>query len=60
VERDWAGEMRRVYAMLALPFDDHVQARMAAYLHAARQPDRSRHRYDARWFGLGAKTAAPR
>ena len=60
VERDWAGEMRRVYAMLALPFDDQVQAAMAAYLHAARQPDHARHRYDARWFGLDAGSAASR
>ena len=58
MERDWRGEMARVYRMLGLPLPAEVLTRMAAYM-ATSQPDRRpRHVYHHDDFGLPAKTNA--
>lgn len=48
---DWRGEMRRVYALLGLPWVPGVEARMARYI-ARRTP--GTHHYDLADFGLKA------
>lgn len=44
VERDWRGSMRRVYAMLEMPFDQATECRMRLYVRAS--TSRKPHRYD--------------
>lgn len=54
MNRDWRGEMRRVYAMLRLELDGATEARMAAYLDRAARSGLDRHRYRPEEFGLTA------
>ncbi|WP_375427030.1 sulfotransferase [uncultured Sphingomonas sp.] len=51
MNRDWRGEMRRVYGVLGLGLDTGLEARMAAYLARARR-GLERHRYGVEEFGL--------
>lgn len=54
IDRDWAQEMQRVYAMLKLPFDAAVRSAMGAYLQASQPGDRNRHRYHPSQFGFAS------
>ncbi len=53
MNRDWRGEIRRVYRMLGLELDTALEARMAAYLVRANR-GLDRHRYSVEEFGLTA------
>lgn len=52
MNRDWLGEMRRVYAMLDLELTAEVKARMRRYLARASREGRGGHRYAIEEFGL--------
>ncbi|WP_106407389.1 sulfotransferase family protein [Sphingomonas jatrophae] len=52
MNRDWRGEMRRVYAMLGLPLTAAVERRMAAYVARAARAPLHHHRYSLDAFGL--------
>lgn len=52
MDRDWRAEMRRVYAQMAMPLTDEVEARMAAYVARSRGHGGGGHRYDLSDFGL--------
>jgi hypothetical protein len=52
MNRDWRGEMRRVYAMLALPLTAEVEARMARYLARPQHRKLAAHRYRLADYGL--------
>jgi hypothetical protein len=53
MNRDWRGEIGRVYGMLGLELDTALEARMAAYLARASR-GLERHRYSVEEFGLSA------
>lgn len=53
MNRDWRGEMGRVYGMLGMDLDTALEASMAAYLARASR-GLERHRYSVEEFGLGA------
>ncbi|ONF94898.1 hypothetical protein SPHI_29370 [Sphingomonas jeddahensis] len=54
VDRDWEGEMARVYRMLDLPLPPAVIARMRDYTQRSRSGRHARHLYRADEFGLPA------
>lgn len=56
MNRDWRGEMRRVYALLGLELTPALERRMASYL--AKATRHRGHRYSLAEFGLGAADAA--
>ena len=51
MNRDWRGEMSRVYRLLGLELDTALEARMEAYLARASR-GLERHRYSVEEFGL--------
>ena len=53
MNRDWRGEMGRVYATLGLELEPALEERMAAYLARASR-GLERHRYSVEEFGLSA------
>lgn len=52
MNRDWRGEMRRMYSFLELELTAEVERRMEAYLNAAEKSGFRRHSYRAEDFGL--------
>lgn len=52
VNRDWRGEMRRIYSWLDLELTPEVEGRMERYLAAAEKSGFRRHSYRAEDFGL--------
>jgi len=52
MNRDWRGEMRRIYAFLELELTSAVERRMEQYLTAAEKSGFRRHSYRAEDFGL--------
>lgn len=52
MNRDWRGEMRRIYAFLELELTRDVERRMERYLAAAEKSGFRRHSYRAEDFGL--------
>ncbi len=52
VNRDWAGEMQRVYRLLGMTLPPPVLARMRAYSDRSGNGAHTRHAYDRRDFGL--------
>ncbi|OWK28496.1 hypothetical protein SPMU_27570 [Sphingomonas mucosissima] len=55
VERDWQGEMARVYGMLGMPLSSTALARMGDYAGKSRMGRHARHRYGAADFGLAPR-----
>jgi hypothetical protein len=60
VDREWEGEMARVYRMLDLPLPPAVIARMRDYTDRSRSGRHARHHYRADEFGLPASTKGVR
>lgn len=58
VDRDWRGEMVRVYGMLGLPLPHAVLARMRNYVDESRSGSHNRHAYRSADYGLAAATSA--
>ena len=54
MDRDWRGEMGRVYAMLGMPLTDDIEARMARYLARPKHRKLAAHRYSLAEYGLTA------
>jgi hypothetical protein len=54
MNRDWRGEMTRVYRMLAMPLTGEVEARMARYLARPGHRKLAAHRYTLADYGLSA------
>ena len=54
MDRDWRGEMRRVYRMLGLPLTAEVEARMGRYLARPGHRRLAGHRYTLADYGLTA------
>ena len=52
MNRDWRGEMRRIYAFLELELTSAVERRMEQYLATAEKSGFRRHSYRAEDFGL--------
>ncbi|PAX08537.1 sulfotransferase family protein [Sphingomonas lenta] len=52
MNRDWSGEMRRVYAVIGLELTPKVERRMRRYLARAAREGRGGHRYAIEEFGL--------
>ena len=52
MNRDWHGEMRRIYAFLDVELTPDVQRRMERYLAAAERSGFHRHAYRAEDFGI--------
>lgn len=52
MDRDWGGEMRRIYRFLGLDLDPALLARMAAYRSTAEKSGFRNHRYRLGDFGL--------
>jgi hypothetical protein len=52
MNRDWRGEMARIYRFLNLPLDLATEQRMASYLCRSRAARLARHRYSLADFGL--------
>lgn len=56
MQRDWKGEMARVYRTLGLQLDERVSAAMRSYLRGSNRRRAAPHRYDIAEFGLGEAT----
>ncbi|WP_165357589.1 sulfotransferase [Sphingosinicella sp. CPCC 101087] len=56
VNRDWRGEMRRIYAFLNLDLTPQVERNMQAYLSKAARSGYRKHSYRLEDFGLNADT----
>jgi hypothetical protein len=52
IERDWRGEMRRVYSFLGRPLRPAIEARMQSYLDRAERQGFRRHSYRLEDFAL--------
>lgn len=59
VERDWQGEMFRVYRMLGMPLSSTALIRMRDYAGKSRTGSHARHRYGAADFGLAGRVDEP-
>jgi hypothetical protein len=52
VDRDWVGEITRIYQMLRLPLSPSLLSNMGSYMDRSRRGSHARHTYQAHEFGL--------